>query len=277
MNSPARAFPPSRRGGVPFSSPESLIEEGLRELSLAHTPDHILPFSVYLAELKRWNRAYNLTSMKGDEDIIIKHFMDSLLYLKGLPLGEISVMDVGSGAGFPGIPLKIVRPEIKLYLLEPSRKRATFLRHVVHLLGLDSVEIIEKRIEETGSPVVDVAVTRALFTLKDFWEKASPVTKKDGRIIMSKGPKVKEELVGIEGTGIDYEMVTMKLPLTGISRHIVIMNRDRRGHDNREKSHRVCSGERVSLSPNTCVNAECRLRKAGCRGFEGCPGFISRQ
>ncbi|MEW6215889.1 MAG: 16S rRNA (guanine(527)-N(7))-methyltransferase RsmG, partial [Nitrospirota bacterium] len=98
--------------------------------------EQLSAFMTYLSELKRWNKAYNLTSLSKDEDIIIKHFLDSLLYLKAIPDGEIKIADVGSGAGFPGIPLKIIRPEIEMYLIEPSRKKSAFLRHIIRQVGL---------------------------------------------------------------------------------------------------------------------------------------------
>lgn len=208
------------------SSPETILLKGLKDLSQPHTPEHVRLFLIYLSELKRWNMAYNLTSLKSDEDIIVKHFLDSLLYLKGMPEGEMSVMDVGSGAGFPGIPLKIMRPEIFLYLLEPSRKKATFLRHMVKLLGFDAVEVIEKRVEELKSPAVDAAVTRALFTIKDFCEKAMPLVKRRGRLILSKGPKVKEELKEVEGKKMKFEILALRLPLTDIHRFMVIVTKD---------------------------------------------------
>ncbi|OGW55495.1 MAG: 16S rRNA (guanine(527)-N(7))-methyltransferase RsmG [Nitrospirae bacterium RBG_13_43_8] len=185
----------------------------------------------YLSELKKWNRAYNLTGLKKDEDIIIKHFFDSLLYLKVLPVGidsyrdgEIKVADIGSGAGFPGIPLKIIRPEIDMYLIEPSRKKSAFLRHITRRLGLKRIEVIEKSIQEIKVNkelpyLVDAAVTRALFSIKDFRKKASPIVKKGGILILNKGPKVDEELKMLQNG--KYEVLPVNLPFSDIKRYIV--------------------------------------------------------
>lgn len=260
-------------------SPESLLKKGLRELSLSIKPEQIKAFMTYLEEIKRWNRVYNLTSIRKDEDIIIKHFLDSLLYLKGLPEGEIMVMDVGSGAGFPGIPLKIVRPDIRLFLVEPSRKKAGFLMHMVKTLGLEDVDVIEKRIEDVSGLRVDVALTRALFDIKEFYKKASHLLKKGGRLIMSKGPKVEEEIKEIE-KDFPYEIIEARLPLTEVIRYIVMIYHDSSPEPRREEIGESLEEQgvikRPSKTPNICFNLDCRLRRAGCRGFEGCPGFRAR-
>jgi len=203
------------------------IEKGLRGLGLVPSEWQVNAFVLYLRELKKWNRAYNLTALKTDEDIIIKHFLDSLLYLRAMPEGKIKVADIGSGAGFPGIPMKIVRPEVEMYLIEPSRKKAAFLRHVIRIVGLEEIEVIEKRLEdmravEESLSSVDVAVTRALFDIEEFIKKAAPILKQNGLFILSKGPKIKDELKALVGKS--YDMLTLSLPLApDIKRNIVII------------------------------------------------------
>ena len=108
--------------------PDELLRDGIIELGFTPSKEQINAFMIYLSELKKWNKAYNLTGLEKDEDIIIKHFLDSLLYLKAIPNGEIRIADIGSGAGFPGIPIKILRPEIEMFLIEPSRKKSAFLK-----------------------------------------------------------------------------------------------------------------------------------------------------
>lgn len=205
---------------------KELLRKGLREFGLAPSEEQINSFITYLSELKKWNKAYNLTGLKNDEDIIIKHFLDSLLYLRVMPDGEIKVADVGSGAGFPGIPIKIIRPEIGMYLIESSGKKSAFLRHIIRELELKKIEVIEKRIEEIKvnqelSLPVNIVVTRALFTVKDFIKKSSHIVKQGGILILNKGPKVKEELKII--SDIKYKIITVNLPLTDIKRYIVIV------------------------------------------------------
>jgi 16S rRNA (guanine527-N7)-methyltransferase len=206
-----------------------LIKDGILELGLTPSNVQTEAFMTYLAELKKWNKAYNLTGLKKDEDIIIKHFLDSILYLNAMPYGEIKVADIGSGAGFPGIPIKIIRPEIEVYLIEPSMKKSAFLRHIIRELQLKNIAVLEKRIEEIRVnkelPLsVDVAVTRALFSIKDFIKKASHIVKKGGILILNKGPKVKEELKILKD--IKYEMLTFCLPLSDIKRHLVVVTQN---------------------------------------------------
>ncbi len=217
-----------------------MLKLGLKELGYVPEREQLSAFISYLSEIKKWNRAYNLTALRRDEDIIIKHFLDSLLYLKALPVGidsyrdgEVKVADIGSGAGFPGIPIKIMRPEIEMYLIEPSRKKSAFLRTVTRQSGFKKIEVIERRIEEVrvGRELplpVDVAVTRALFSIKDFLKKASHIVRDRGILILSKGPKVREEITMLKD--MKYEILTFSLPLSDIKRYIVVVtlkNQDR--------------------------------------------------
>jgi 16S rRNA (guanine527-N7)-methyltransferase len=199
---------------------DELLKEGLEELRLVPCNRYMAAFQNYLVELKKWNRVHNLTSIKKDEDIIIKHFLDSLLYLKGMPQGALKIADIGSGAGFPGIPIKIVRPELDMYLIESSVKKSMFLRHIIKLLKIKNIEVIEERVEHIEKSFsVDVAVTRALFTIEEFLKKASHFIKKGGVLIHSKGPKVRDELKKLKDT--NYEIIPCNLPLTQITRYIV--------------------------------------------------------
>jgi 16S rRNA (guanine527-N7)-methyltransferase len=254
-------------------SPEVLLKRGLSELSLAHTGEQVKAFVTYLSELKKWNKAYSLTSLKTDEDIVIKHFLDSLLYLAAIPEGELNVMDIGSGAGFPGVPIKIIRPEITMHLVEPTRKKAAFLRHLIGVLGLRGIEVIEGRIEEIKDSAFDVAVTRALFDVKDFCRKALPLLKEGGRLVVSKGPRVNEELKAIRG--IHHEVVVLPLPLSALKRFIVVISKGVQETGTAGSGPPVTRGDTQARRGDSCINTECRLRKAGCMGFEGCPGFKS--
>ena len=210
-------------------NPDDLLKNGLNELGIDCSESQIKSFMIYLSELKKWNRTYNITALKTDEDIIIKHFLDSLLYLKAVPDGNIKLADVGTGGGFPGIPIKIIKPDIELALVEPSRKKTSFLRNVIRKIGLSNVTLLQKRIEqldEKFNNCFDLIVSRATFGIMEFHDLACPYLNDTGRLVISKGPKAEDELKQISGTaGISPVENTMllKLPFTDAERHIIIL------------------------------------------------------
>ena len=186
-------------------TPDELLKKGLNELGFLYSEDQIDTFMTFLHELKKWNRVYSLTALKTNEDIIIKHFLDSILYLKAILKessqftvhgSQLNICDVGTGAGFPGIPIKIIKPELDMTLIESSRKKSVFLRHIIRILKLNGISVLNNRIESLGKryeKTYDVIVSRATFKIKDFLKKACPYIKEDGWLVLSKGPKVSEE------------------------------------------------------------------------------------
>ncbi|UCH81466.1 MAG: 16S rRNA (guanine(527)-N(7))-methyltransferase RsmG [Nitrospiraceae bacterium] len=185
---------------------------------------------IYLSELKKWNRTYNITALRTDEDIIIKHFLDSLLYLRALPEGKIKLADIGTGGGFPGIPLKIIRPDMELALVEPARKKASFLRHIVRMIDLTEVSVLQNKIEhmeETFHNYFDLIVTRATFNIEEFLDMSCPFLNDSGRLVISKGPKAEDELKQFTSTDSSSSPVekslVLKLPFSDAQRHIIIL------------------------------------------------------
>jgi 16S rRNA (guanine527-N7)-methyltransferase len=201
----------------------NLLMKGLDLLRIPYSGAQIEAFSIYLAELKKWNRAYNLTALKTDADIVIKHFLDSLLFLKVLPPSVKIIADVGSGAGFPGLPIKIIRPDIELVLIEPVQKKALFLEHMQRVLKMSGTRIMNIRIEDVSDLLVDAAVTRALFSVGEFIDKAERLLRGKGVLILSKGPKLEDELRGLETSSIKREDIV--LPFEQITRHLVIVQK----------------------------------------------------
>lgn len=195
--------------------------KGLKELGIEPSDTVINQFERYLFELKKWNKAYNLTGLKNDDDIIVKHFFDSLLYLKAIPKGKIDICDIGSGAGFPGIPMAIINPEINMTLIEPSRKKATFLKHLKKILVLNNIEVFDQRIEDVRDRLFDIAVTRALFSIRDLIKKAGHVLNKNGFFVLNKGPKFKDEISCLP-ENIKIDVITLTLPTTSLQRYLII-------------------------------------------------------
>jgi 16S rRNA (guanine527-N7)-methyltransferase len=174
-------------------TPREILRTGAEELGVALTVERINSLFIYLAELKKWNRKINLTAITEDRDMVIKHVLDSLSYLKGFtPAPGLRLLDMGSGAGFPALPLKIAFPEIAVTLVDSAKKKASFLRHIMRTLKLTGAEIIDKRTEELpGSlyAVFDVVTARAFADMGKALLSGVPFLKEGGLMILSRGPE----------------------------------------------------------------------------------------
>jgi 16S rRNA (guanine527-N7)-methyltransferase len=180
-----------------------LLKSGSSRIGVYLDPSHIRLFGLYLEELKEWNAKFNLTAITTDEEIVIKHFIDSLACLLVIPpnssLGSAKLIDIGSGAGFPGVPLKIYRPDLQVTLLEASQKKSGFLRHLGQQLNLAGLEVLTGRAEDYGQKNdqrenYDLVVVRAVDTLSVLAEYALPFLKPGGIFVAQKGPQINEEL-----------------------------------------------------------------------------------
>lgn len=155
---------------------------GAQKLGYELTPRQLEQFTIYYQELVDWNRRINLTAITDDEEVQVKHFLDSLSVTLALDPPEqtgLRVIDVGTGAGFPGLPLKILLPEIRLTLLEATAKKADFLRHVTEKLGISDVEIVVGRAEEVAHQDAyrekfDLTLSRAVAVLPTLVELCLP-------------------------------------------------------------------------------------------------------
>ena len=159
-------------------------------------PDFSIPyFFRYLGELKKWNKAINLTAIDDDREILAKHFIDSIAGLKVIDINhETELLDVGAGAGFPALPLKFVRPELLVELLEPSEKKGAFLRYVVGSLGLQNVTVTTAKLEDyagrgNAQGRFDYIVVRA-FKVDQFGMALSTLLKQDGKLVLYRAEKV---------------------------------------------------------------------------------------
>ncbi|GAB5045944.1 16S rRNA (guanine(527)-N(7))-methyltransferase RsmG [Thermodesulfovibrio sp. TK110] len=150
-------------------------------------------FLLYIAELKKWNKAYNLTSIEDEREIVVKHFLDSLLYLYFIPKEPLSIADVGSGAGFPCVPIAIVRADLKIALIEPSWKKCAFLKNLKRKLELTNIEVYQAKAQEINEKF-DIVVSRAVWSIKEFVEKCEHLLKKGGCFLISKSLKLQEEI-----------------------------------------------------------------------------------
>jgi 16S rRNA (guanine527-N7)-methyltransferase len=153
-------------------------------------------FDIYKNLLMEWNKKFNLTAIIDNEQIYSKHFRDSLTALRFIEKSDKTIIDVGTGAGFPGVPLLIERPDLKLTLLDARRKKTEFLKELISALDLKNVEIIWGRAEEQKLLFnkFDVCVARAVASLKDLVKICVPFVRPGGKFIAMKGKKAREEI-----------------------------------------------------------------------------------
>jgi len=178
-----------------------LLESGVKDWGLTLSPQEVEAFGLYYRELVAWNERVNLTSVTDHEEVQVKHFLDSLSCLQVLDTFSPGArcIDIGAGAGFPGLPLKMVRPSMRLTLLESVGKKVSFLEHMVKALGLEDVDVVQGRAEELGRhpdyrEVFDVALARAVAQMAVLVEYALPLVRVGGIFVAQKGAEVGEEV-----------------------------------------------------------------------------------
>ena len=172
---------------------EKLVQDASSLFNVHITGRQMVCFNTYEKELLEWNRKFNLTAIRDSESIRTKHFLDSLscvLAWKGSPPNRL--IDVGTGAGFPGIPIKILYPNLKLTLVESVGKKAMFCQHMIEMLGFDQVEVIQARAEDLGQDPAhrekyDWAVARAVANLNVLSEYLLPLVRVGGTMLAQKG------------------------------------------------------------------------------------------
>ncbi len=213
------------------------LASGARDLGIDLDAGMVELFERYQRELVEWSRRMNLSAIESEEEVAAKHFLDSLTCVLAVDLPEgCSVADVGSGAGFPGVVLKVARPSIKLTLIEASRKRTEFLRHIADVLGLGDVEVVWDRAERLGRmpnhrESHDVAVARAVAELAVLAELCLPLVRIGGALVAQKGPRASEEVAGavtaVEAMGGRVDrLIPASLPLGYGERTLVVIRKE---------------------------------------------------
>ena len=176
---------------------KQLIKDLFSKYNFSLSTLQIEQFEIFYKFLIEENQKYNLTAITEKEEVILKHFIDSVLPIKEIPQNA-KVIDVGTGAGFPGLPLKILRPDIKLTLLDSLQKRINFLNMLLEKLNINDVVTVHSRAEDYVSKnreAFDISLSRAVASLPTLSEYLIPFVKLSGKIIMYKGSKLKEELL----------------------------------------------------------------------------------
>ena len=190
-------------------------------------------FDLYLRELLKWNEKMNLTAIRSEKGIVLKHFLDSLSVVPHLPKIS-SLLDIGSGAGFPGIPLKMVQPSLEVTLIDSVRKKIDFQRNIIRTLGLKGIKAIHGRIQdreilESLGGRFDGTIARAFSDLDTLLLLSFPFLKKGGILLAMKGDSAGEELKRLPlSTRNRYRWIktaTFSLPFSPIKRSIILFEK----------------------------------------------------
>lgn len=216
----------------------SLLVNSLKEMNIELSETQIKQFEQYYDLLVEWNSFMNLTAITDWDEVIIKHFVDSLSIVRAIPnMTQVSysLIDVGTGAGFPGIPIKIAFPNIKVTLLDSLNKRVNFLNEVISVLGLKDIEAIHGRAEDFGQnpkyrESYDLVVSRAVANMAVLCELCLPYSKVDGKFISYKSEKVSEEIENAKKaistlSGNINGTIDFMLPNSDIYRSLLIIDK----------------------------------------------------
>ncbi len=212
-----------------------LLLKAAREIGIELGEREVRLFGEYERELLFWNRRMNLVSLKSPLDLAVKHFADSLTALPDVSGRTGAVLDIGSGAGFPAIPLKIACDSLRISLLESSRKKTSFLKNVIGKLGLSGMEVINNRaqdvLQEAGRRgSFNTIISRATFKLPDFLRLGAGFLAPGGILVAMKGPGYEAELEAArpvsQEAGMKFSGARgIRLPITGDFRKILIFQK----------------------------------------------------
>lgn len=218
-----------------MSNIDTLVR-GISELQLDIGNDKLEKFRTYKALLKEWNEKINITAIKDDEEIDVKHFLDSLTIFKTNKITEGKrVIDIGTGGGFPGLPIKIVEDNLEVVLLDSLNKRLKFLDEVIKELGLEKIRTMHERAEDLGNnkdyrEKFDIAVSRAVASLNILAEYCLPLVKPNGYFIAMKGSDSNEEINEAENAikilGGELEnKIDIRIPQSDIVHSLLIIKK----------------------------------------------------
>lgn len=206
-----------------FVDPGDLLEDGILELGLEERLGGDELLMMFVTELMNWNRVYNLTSVRKPTDIVTRHILDSLSILDHLHGDRI--LDVGTGAGLPGIPLAIACPEREFVLLDSSSKKLRFVQQTLGILKLDNVTLENARVDEyRPEKLFDTIVCRAFSDLPDFYRNTSHLCNSGGCMLAMKGVYPMTEVESLEDKSVISDVVSLKVPGLDAERHLVKMH-----------------------------------------------------
>jgi len=200
---------------------EKRLQQGLREMGLDLPPPATEKLLNFLQLLEKWNQTYNLTAVRDPEQMVPRHLLDSLSVLPYLQGPR--VLDIGTGAGLPGIPLALARPDLEFTLLDSNAKKTRFATQALHELGLKNVAVVQERVEKFHpAEKFDTLIARAFASIPDMLAASRHLCAPNGRFLVMKGVFPQEELAAVTD-GYRAEVKALTIPGLDAARHMVIL------------------------------------------------------
>jgi len=200
-----------------------LLVEGLHRMSLNLSDQMLDQLMAYLNLIEKWNRVYNLTAIRERDEMIKLHFLDSLSILNHVEMEH--VLDVGSGAGFPGIVLAITKPELKVTVMDSVNKKTTFMQQVKSELSLTNLNVVNARVEDYQPTILfDGVITRAFSSIQNMLLMTQHTLQKNGAWLAMKSKDVKEELEALDQN--QYRLIPLEVPFINAERYLVKLKKE---------------------------------------------------
>lgn len=200
-----------------------LLVEGLHRMSLNLSDQMIDQLMAYLNLIEKWNRVYNLTAIRERDEMVKLHFLDSLSILNHVEMEH--VLDVGSGAGFPGIVLAITKPELKVTVMDSVNKKTTFMQQVKSELSLTNLNVVNARVEDYQPTILfDGVITRAFSSIQNMLLMTQHTLKKNGAWLAMKSKDVKEELEALDQN--QFTLIPLEVPFINAERYLVKLKKE---------------------------------------------------
>ncbi|MDO8787213.1 MAG: 16S rRNA (guanine(527)-N(7))-methyltransferase RsmG [Sulfuritalea sp.] len=206
----------------------SQLKEGLAALGLDLSVAVQAKLLGYVALLKKWNRTYNLTAIRDESEMVTQHLLDSLAVLPAVQESALAGRrwaDVGSGAGLPGIPLALARPDLAMTLIEAVEKKSAFQRQAKIELGLENIAVVSGRVEEAPGGLFDAVISRAFADLATFVDLAGHLLARNGRLYAMKGLAPEDELSRLPTGWAVLDCTRLNVPGLDAQRHLIVLER----------------------------------------------------
>lgn len=207
-----------------LTSLQQEIQQGCTALQIELTDTAAEKLAAFIGLLEKWNRVYNLTAVRDPHAMVVRHVLDSLVVLPFLTDG--SLLDVGTGAGLPGLPLAIARPELAVTLLDANAKKLRFVRQATFELGLGDVEVVQSRMQEyQPARSFDMVISRAVAKLSELYRQTVRLVRPGGRIFFMKGSLPAEEIQELAPDRETLHIECLKIPGLQAERHLLWMEK----------------------------------------------------